>query len=161
MKLRQRNLLIISLIIIIIFGGTAGVLWIAVSGWPPIIIRDHTYKELIWNFRRADRKDKRVSANENAGWVFQIQVPEKQTTALVRVPSPIGVVTISYDDEDTSRALYRSAEYTSPVEIKTHGNVLYVHWVEPLFGFNHWVLAYDLADRNEVVKRRIDPKDLQ
>jgi hypothetical protein len=160
MKLRQRNLLIISLIIVI-FGGTAGGLWIAVSGWPPIIIRDHTYKELIWNFRQADRKNKTVSENENAGWVFQIQVPEKQTTALVRVPSPIGVVAIRYDNEGTSRTLYRSAEYTSPVEIKTHGNVLYVHWVEPLFGFNHWILASDLANRNEIVKRRIDPKDLQ
>jgi hypothetical protein len=161
MKLRQRNLLIISLIIVIIFGGTAGGLWIAVSGWPPIIIHDHAYNELIWNSRRADRKNKTVSENENAGWVVQIQVPENQTTALVRVPSPIGVVTIRYNDEGASQALYRSAEYTSPVEIKTHDNVLYVHWVEPLFGFNHWILAYDLANRNEIVKRRIDPKDLQ
>jgi hypothetical protein len=150
--------LIISLIII--FAATAGRLWIAISGWPPIIIRDRQYNELIEGFHRADQRYRTGDVNKTTGWRFQIQVPERQTTALVRVPPSIGVVTIKYDDEDSSRALYRSAEYTSPVEIRTNGNVLYVHWVEPLFGQNHWVLAYDMAARSEIGKRWVDPNDL-
>jgi uncharacterized protein (DUF1330 family) len=158
MNSKQRYLLIIFLIVI--SAVAAGGLWVAISGWPPIIIRDRQYNELIEGFHRADRKYKTGGGSEAAGWGFQIQVPGRRTTALVHVPSSIGVVTIKYDDEDSSRPLYRSAEYTSPVEIRTKGSVLYVHWVEPLFGYNHWVLAYDLADRSEIGKRRIDPNDL-
>jgi hypothetical protein len=157
---QQRYSLIISLIIIAA-AAAAGGLWVAISGWPPIIIRDRLYNELIEGFHRADRRDKTGGNSKTAGWEFQIQVPGGQTTALVRVPSPIGVVTIKYDDESSSRVLYRSAEYTSPVEIKTEVNVLYVHWVEPLFIQNHWILAYDLAARSEIGKRRLDPSDLR
>jgi hypothetical protein len=159
MNSKQRYSLIIFPIIFI-SAAAAGGLWVAVSGWPPIIIRDRQYNELIEGFHRADRRDKIGSGSETAGWVFQIQVPGRQTTALVRVPSSIGVVTIKYDDDASSRALYRSAEYTSPVEIKTKESILYVHWVEPLFGYNHWILAYDIAARREIGKRRIDPNDL-
>jgi hypothetical protein len=158
MNSKQRYLLIIFSIVI--SAVAAGGLWVAISGWPPTIIRDRQYNELIDGFHLADRKYKTGGGGETADWGFQIQVPGRQTIALVRVPSSIGVVTIKYDDEDSSRPLYRSAEYTSPVEIRAKGNVLYVHWVEPLFGYNHWVLAYDLADRSEIGKRRIDPNDL-
>jgi hypothetical protein len=157
MNSKQRFLLII---ILVISPAAAGGLWVAISGWPPIIIRDRRYNELIEGFHRADRRHKTGGDSETAGQGFQMQVPGRQTTALVRVPSSVGVVTIKYDDEDSSRALYRSAEYTSPIEIKTKGTVLYVHWVEPLFGYNHWVLAYDLAARREIGKRRMDPNDL-
>jgi hypothetical protein len=159
MSSTQRYSLIIFLIILI-SAAVAGGLWVAVSGWPPIIIRDRQYNGLIEGFHRADRRDKTGSGSGTAGWEFQMQGPGRQATALVRVPPSIGVVTIKYDDEDSSRALYRYAEYTSPVEIKTKETILYVHWVEPLFGYNHWVLAYDIAARREIGKRRIDPKDL-
>jgi hypothetical protein len=157
----NRKLLYSLIISVIIIGAaTAGGLWIAISGWPPIIIRDSLHKDLIEGFHRADQVYKTGNGSKTAGSELQIQVPGKQTTALVQVPRSIGVVAIKYDDEDSSRDLYRSAEYTIPVEIRTNGNVLYVHWAEPLFGQNHWVLAYDMAARGEIGKRRVDPNDL-
>lgn len=48
----------------------------------------------------------------------------------------------------------------TPVEIRAADNVLYVHWVEILIRIDHWLLAYDLASRREIVRRRIDPGDL-
>ena len=158
MNNKQRYSLVVLLIITII-AATAGGLWLAVSGSPPIIIHDRQYYALIEGFQRADRRDKTGGGGENAGWEFLLQVPDSQTTVRVRVPSSIGVVTIKYSDEGNDRALYRHVDYVSPIEIRTKGDVLYVHWVEPLFGNNHWILAYDLAARHEIAKRRMDPND--
>jgi hypothetical protein len=157
MNPRQRYSLVISLAIIIF--GISGGIWVAISGWPPVIIRDRQYYELIRNYHLADRKDATKHLSENGDWEFQLQVPESHTEVWVRVPSKVGVVTIKYNDEADSRPLYRKAEYTTPVEVRVKQNVLYVRWVEPLFGYNHWLLAYDLAARSEVVKRRFDPND--
>src|SRR5882672_2486705 len=59
----------------------------------------------------------------------------------------------------TKRDLYEYAEYTSPSEIRIAGKILYVGWVNPLFGPTHWLLAYDLVGRREITRRRIDPSD--
>lgn len=157
MNPRQRYSLVISLAIItfdILSGGC-----VAISGRQPSIIRDRQYDELIGNYHLANRKDATKYHSENGDWEFQLQVPESHIEVWVRVPSKVGVVTVKYNDESDSRTLYRRAEYTTPVEVRVKQNVLYVHWVEPLFGNNHWLLAYDLAARSEVVKRRFDPND--
>jgi hypothetical protein len=39
-------------------------------------------------------------------------------------------------------------------------NTIYVYWVETLLRTDHWLLAYDLVDRREIVRRKIDPEDL-
>lgn len=143
----------------LLFFGITGGIWVAISGWPPVVVRDHQYYELIRNYHLADRKDATKHLSENGDGEFQLQVPESHIEVGVQVPSKVGVVTIKYNDEGTSRALYRKTEYTTPVEVRVKQNVLYVHWVEPLFGNNHWLLAYDLAARSEVVKRRFDPND--
>jgi hypothetical protein len=156
MKLRMHYLLVV---ITVLFAIGAGWLGVVIFGWPPIIIRDSHYHELISDFHQAQPVVKSWRGDENAGWEFRARAPEGQPAAWVRGPSQVGVVTVKYDDEVNVRALYRYVDYTSPVEVKIKANVLYVHWVETLFRANHYLLAYDLTRRREITRRRIDPND--
>src|SRR5262245_507293 len=156
MKLKPLYLLIVFLIFIAA-AGAAGLWWIV---YGPPIIRNHYYWELIGDVQRAQRKDKMQVGDEKAGWDFQIQIPGSKTTAQVRASSSMGIATIRYSDEGAARNLYEHVEYTSPVGIRTGGNVLYVHWAHSFFNTKHWILAYDLVGRREISRRRIDPSDV-
>jgi hypothetical protein len=156
MKLKPRYLLSVFLIFIaaaIVVGGL-GILY----GWP-FILRNHYYWELVGDFQRAQSKAEIQDGDEKGGWDFRIQIPGSATTAQVRAPSSVGIATIKYSDEGAARDLYEYADYTSPSEIRIAGNILYVRWVNPLFGPRHWLLAYDLVGRREITRRRIDPDD--
>jgi hypothetical protein len=142
----------------------AGVIWVAISGWPSIIIRNNEYRELISNFQQAQLRD-RINGNKDvdsdmAGWDFQVQVPEKQITAQVKAAGHLGVVWIQYKGENNPNHLYKYVDYSHVQEIKTAENILYVHWVEILFQADHWLIAYDLKNRRELVRRKIDLNDL-
>jgi hypothetical protein len=153
MKLKPHSLPIVLFIFIV-----AGVgFWVRV--YAPII-RNHHYWELIGDFQRAQSKPERQDGGKKGGWDFQIQIPGSNTTAQVRGPASVGITTVKYSDEGATRELYEYADYTSPAEIRIAGNVLYVHWVNPLFGYRHWLLAYDLVGRREITRRRIDPGDI-
>jgi hypothetical protein len=154
---KQRYSLILT--VIIIGAGSAASLLVWVFGWPLIIIRDNQYRKLIEDYHQASRIDKKGVA-ARFGNDFQIKTPGSHGAALIQVPASIGVVSIKYDDENSSRSLYRYAEYSSPIEIKTNGTTVYIYWVEPLFGDNYWILAYDLANRREIIRRKVDPEDL-
>ena len=158
MKHTKRNLIII--LILALIAGVAGGLLVAVPGWLPFVIRDRRYRELIDNFQRAIPRDKASAGAERRGWDFQVQLPQTQTTARVHAAEHNSVVKVKYGDEDYERSLYEYVDYTHPKEIRTADNVLYIRWVEILFRTNDWILAYDLASRREILRRRIDPSDL-
>jgi|SRR2546423_7503119 len=158
MRRTKRNLIIVALISLTI---VAGILWVAVSGWPPIIIRDRQYRELIVDFQRAPAKNRIRPGDNDAGWEFQVGVPESQTTALVQAVAHMGNARVKYGDEAEARALYKYVDYSSPIEIRATDRVIYVHWAETLLRTDHYILAYDLAKRCEVTRRRIDPSDLR
>jgi hypothetical protein len=154
MKLKPRYLL--SVFLIIIAAAVAmGILYV----WRPII-RNHHYWELVGDFQRAQSKDEIKDGNKTGGWNFQMQIHGSNATAQVRGPASVGITTIKYSDEGATRDLYEYAEYTSPSEIRIAGNVLFVRWVNPLFGSRHWLLAYDIDGRREITRRRIDPDDI-
>ena len=153
----RRNLLIVTLFVI---AAIAGGLWVAVSGWPPVIIRDHQYRKLIGDFQRATHIDRVRPGDGDAGWEANIEIPESQTTAAVRAVAHMGVIRVKYSDEDGERPLYGYEDYSHPKEIRVGENILYAHWSESLMWTDHWVMAYDLAKRCEITRRRIDPGDL-
>jgi hypothetical protein len=155
MKLKPGYLVIALLAV---FTAAAAVMW-AIVYWPPVI-RNHYYWELIGEFQRAQSKAQIQDDAKKGGWDFQIQIPGSNTTAQVLAPSFVGITTIKYSDEGATRDLYKYSEYTSPWEIRIAGNVLYVCWVNPLFGPKNWILAYDLVGRREITRRRIDPGDV-
>jgi hypothetical protein len=153
MNAKPRYLLIVLFIFIV----AGGAFWVMV--YAPIIRNQHYWK-LIGDFQRAQSKAEMQRDDEKGGWDFQIQIPGGNATAQVQGAASVGITTIKYSDEGASRDLYEYADYTSPADIKMAGNVLYVHWVNPLFGPRHWLLAYDVVGRRELTRRRIDPDDI-
>ena len=154
----KRNSIVAIVVLTAVIGGG---LWVAHSGWPPFIIRDRHYRELIGNFQRAMHRDKIRPGDENAGWEFQVQVAEMQTTAWIRAVAHMGVARIKYGDEEDERKLYKYVDYSHPSEIRIAENILYVHWTESMIVTGDWILAYDLTGRREIARRRIDPSDLR
>jgi hypothetical protein len=156
MKLKPRHLLSASLILIVAAG--AAVLW-AIVYWPPII-RNHYYWELVGDFQRAQRKAEIQDGAEKTGWDFQIKIPGSSATAQVQATSSTGIATIKYSDDGATRNLYEWVDYCSPAGIRIGENVIYVHWTHTFFNTKHWILAYDLAGRREIMRRHIDPDDI-
>lgn len=159
----KTKLLILTAVVLLI--GVAGVVWVAIAGWPPIIIRDSKYRELLSNFQQAQLKS-RINGDKDiesdmAGWDFQIERPERQTPIQVKAIGHMGVVWVKYSDENNERKLYEYFDYSHVREIRIAQNVLYVSWAETLFRTDYWLMAYDLANRREIVRCKIDPQDLK
>jgi hypothetical protein len=70
------------------------------------------------------------------------------------------VVKVQFADEPGPHDLYRYVAYSSPVALRTDGDVLCVYWSEALIHEDRWLLAYDLASRREIDRRRVDPRDI-
>ncbi len=150
---------LLILIPAILITAVAGVVWVGLSGWPPIIIRNREYRELISNFQQAQLRD-RVKSKDDKGWEFQVYVPERQTTVRVWAPPHPGVAWIKYIGEEDEHRLYESVDYSHVGEIRVAENILYVYWSEALLRTDYWLIAYDLVNRREIVRRKIDPGDL-
>ena len=138
----------------------AGGVWVAISSWPPIIIRNQHYRKLISDFKRATLRDKIRPAGGNEGWDFSIQPDASQTPVFVKAVWH-GVVRIKYPDESVERDIYKEVDYSSPIEIRTDAATLYVYWVEPLITTDYFLVAYDMSSRREITRRRVDPLDVQ
>src|ERR1044072_7101608 len=116
----MRKLIVVILILLV---AAAGGLLVLISGWPPIVIRNRQYRELIVAFQSAQERD-RLSGGDNAGWVFQVQLADRQTSVQGNA-FPQNSVKIKYDDEAAERELYRHVDYSSPIELRTGGDILY------------------------------------
>jgi hypothetical protein len=154
----MRKLIVVVTLILLV--AVAGGVWVVISGWPPIVIRDRQYLELIAAFQKAQQRDHLSPGDENAGWDFHVQLAEKQTSVQVKAFPHMTVVRIKYSDEGAERALYKYVDYSHPKELRTAGNTLYVTWTETMFGTKYWLLAYDLLGRREITTRRVDPGDV-
>ena len=143
---------------VIFNAAVAGIVWVAIFG-PSIIIRDKEYRQLISNFQQAQPREKK-SDDRNVLWDFQIHLPEKQTTIRVWAPAYPGVVWLKDKNGEPDRPLYEYVDYSHPVEIRTAENILYVYWAESLLRTDNWLIAYDLVNRREIIRRKIDHDDL-
>jgi hypothetical protein len=162
MKPLDRQLLIaISTILSIAIVAAAGLLWIAVEGWPPIIIRDGQYRKLIADFKQAQPRNRAQANEKNIKWDFQVQLSERQTTVGVKAYEFPCVVSVKYADEGVGGGLYEYLDYSHPHEIRTAGDIIYVHWSHGVISDEDWLMAYDLAARREITRREIDPDDLK
>ena len=70
------------------------------------------------------------------------------------------VVRLQYPDEAQPRTLYEYEDYSNPIGIRLSGRKLFVYWSETLLHTDHWLLAYDVENRRETERRRVDPKDM-
>lgn len=99
--------------------------------------------------------------DESTGLKWNAELP-LSGGAIVRIHAPghMGVVRVQYPDEAQPRQLYKYKDYSNPIAIRIRGHKLFVHWAETLFGTDYWLLAYDIENRREIEKRRVDPKDM-
>jgi hypothetical protein len=155
MRLTKRNFVFASLLLIAV---ATGVLWVTLWGWP--IIRDREYRQLVAGFQQAQLRDNLRRGDQDSGWDFQVELPDEETYVRVQAYPHMAVAKVKYGNESDFRSLYAYVDYSNPLQIRTNGEILYVHWEETLVGTKHWLLAYDLAARREIARRRIDADDL-
>jgi hypothetical protein len=129
-------------------------------GWPLIIVRNQEYRDLIHNFQRAQRKERVKEADDSVHWQVQAQVPESRTSVQIKGTDVYGVARIRFQGEQEEHQLYEYVDYSYVGEVRVAQNTLFVYWYETLFHTDHWLMAYDLVARREIVRRKIDPEDL-
>ena len=129
-----------------------------VYGWP--IIRTDKYFELVDKYAHAAsitaRKD---AAGQRSEWNFEHSL-SGGATVRIQATDFMDVVKVQYRDESRPRHLYRYVDYSSPIALRTDGDILYVNWGEALLHSDIWLMAYDLASRREIDRRRVDPRDI-
>jgi len=135
-KNTMRKLIVVTLILLV---AVAGGLWVVISGWPPIVIRDRQYRELIAAFQSAQRRDHLWRGDVNAGWDFEVQLAENQTSVQVKAFPYVAVVRVKYNDEGAERPLYKYVDYSHPKELRMEGDILYASWTETMFGTKYWL----------------------
>ena len=92
-------------------------------------------------------------------WGFEHRL-STGTTVRIQARDFMDVVKVQYGDEPEPHGLYRYVDYSSPTAHRTDGDILYVYWGEALIHNDSWLLAYDLASRRGIDRRRVDPHDI-
>lgn len=128
-----------------------------IYGWP--IIRTDRYRALVDKYAHAAPLTAIPGENQHSEWNFEHAL-SNGTTVRIQANGFMDVVRVHYRDESHAHDLYRYVDYSSPIALRTDGDILYVYWGEALIHSDNWLLAYDLASRHEVDRRRVDPGDI-
>lgn len=128
-----------------------------VYGWP--IIRTAGYGVLVDQYAHAVSITAIPGENRPSEWNFEHSL-SRGTTVHIQATDFMDVVKVHYRGESKPRDLYRYVDYSSPIALRTDGDILYVCWGEALIHSDIWLLAYDLASRREIDRRRVDPRDV-
>jgi hypothetical protein len=144
---------------VIVFAGVAIVIGVLDTIVGPPIARSTGYRAMVSEYARAIPAHPTIHQRQPLKWSFEHRVAGG-TTVRVHARSHMDVVKVHYPDEAAPRTLYDYEEYSNPVAIRIAGNKLFVHWAESLFHIDHWLLAYDIENRREVERRRVDPRDM-
>lgn len=128
-----------------------------VYGWP--IIRTAAYRELVNKYAHATPIPTTPTGNGRSEWKVEHLLASGAKVA-IQASDFMDVVKIQYGGEPGSHDLYRYVDYSSPSALRLNGDVLYVCWGETLIHSEWWLLAYDLANRREIDRRRVDPLDV-
>ena len=131
----------------------AGVIY----GWP--IVRTDGYQALIDKYAHAVPMAAIPAENQHVEWSSEHSL-SSGTTVRIQARDFMDVVKVHFRDESKPHDLYRYVDYSSPIDLRTDGDTLYVHWGEALLHSDNWLLAYDLAHRREIDRRRVDPRDM-
>lgn len=135
----------------------AGVLVALVVGLP--IIRTAGYRAIISEYASAAPLQLASDANQSRVWDVSLLLANGAQVR-VRALDHMSVVTVQYADEAAPKALYDYEDYSNPEAIRSAGHKLFVYWSETLLHTDWWLLAYDLENRREIERRRVDPRDM-
>jgi hypothetical protein len=135
----------------------AGALATLVVGLP--IVRTTGYHAIIREYALATPLQPASDPNQSRIWNVDLPL-SNGARVRVRARDHMDVVTIQYSDETTPKPLYEYEDYSNPVAIRSAGRKLFVCWAETLLHTDWWLLAYDLENRREIERRRVDPRDM-
>lgn len=145
-------------VVFIVIGAVAIGIAGEVYGWP--IVRTAGYGVLVDEYAHATPMRSTHGENQTySEWRFEHSL-SSGTTVRIQADDFMDVVKVHYRDESKAHDLYRYVDYSSPISLRTAGDILYVYWGEALIHSDHWLLAYDLARRREIDRRRVDPHDI-
>jgi hypothetical protein len=144
---------------VIAFAGVAIVIGVLDTIVGPPLGRTAGYRAMVSEYAQAIPAQPATHQRHPLTWSFEHQVASG-TTVRVQARGHMDVVKVHYPDEPAPRTLYEYEEFSNPVAIRIAGNKLFVHWAESLLHIDHWLLAYDIENRREVERRRVDPRDM-
>ncbi len=145
--------------------GTACVL-LAIGGWwiyETAVWRDAEYRRVIDGFQRATAYVKNPgpkSVNGGSGWDEGIALANGITANLV-ARDHLDIATLRYSDEASRRELFPYRDYTNITSLRRRGMELYILRTITLLRVEYRMAIYDLAHREVVADRRINPSDLR
>jgi hypothetical protein len=150
MRIKRWGILLVALTLL---GGVG----IVIVGLP--ILRPPGYRALIQEYTEAVPVNPTGASGEPLQW--DVDLPRSDRgKARIQAGGHMDVVRLQYPDEAAPRTLYEYEDYSNPQAIRVSGRKLFVYWSATLLHTNHWLLAYDVENRREIERRRVDPKDL-
>jgi hypothetical protein len=124
------------------------------------IVRDATYLRATAEFTHAKPREVPVGPGACLDWRVDVTLPDG-TAATIVATRFYGSATVKYSDESGERRLYTYRDFSVTRDLRIDGTTLYVSWVHSLFRTRYFLLVYDLRARKPILKRRVDPDDLQ
>jgi len=122
------------------------------------IVRTASYHAMILEYSRAVPVQATPDpyASQSSSWSIDLRL-SNGATMRVEASDHTDVVRVHYGDESEARALYDYEDYSNPKAIRIAGNTLFVYWEETLLHTDCWLFEYDLENRREIGRRRVDP----
>jgi len=136
---------------------TAAALVDMVVGLP--IVRTAGYRALIREYAGSVPVQPAPGPYQSLMWNADLPL-SNGSTVRVRARDRMDVVTVHYSDETAPKRLYEYEDYSHPVAIRRAGSKLFTYWSETLIHTDWWLLAYDIENRREIERRRVDPRDM-
>jgi len=146
-------ILLVALTVLTVVGG----LVVEIVGLP--IWRTLGYGAMIQEYSEAVPVLPTATPTDELNWNVDLPV-SRGAKARIQARGGMDVVRLHYLDEATPRTLYDYEDYSNPIAIRVSGRKLFVYWGETLIHTDHWLLTYDLENRQEIERRRVDPKDM-
>jgi hypothetical protein len=134
-----------------------GVLTNLIVGLP--VLKTSAYLAMIQQYAQARPIAPTGTPDEELKWKVEVLLPGGGRARL-QTSGHMDVVRLHFPGDTQPRPLYDYEDYSNPIAVRLAGDSLFVYWAETLLHTDHWLLVYDLRNRREVDRRRVDPEDM-
>jgi hypothetical protein len=153
--IRRRKLVVAATCIAAIIA----LLWVKETA----IWRDDEYWRLVGGYERARPVTKQPDLKEPGvfpdRWYELMPLAEGITAAIEALGSLNPSTTVRYSDSPTVYQLYPARDYTTLIDLRVDGEIIYVLRSISLIGTERRLVLFDLTSREVIADRRVDPND--
>jgi len=122
---------------------------------------DADYVYWLGEFSRAQSVRSSPPDPRSAEWEWAIDFFLENPGVVARVRGRAGeAVKVQYSDESEARAVYEYIDSSNPIDVRVAYPTLYVYWQEGSVNTAHYLAVFDLAARQAILKRRVNPADM-